>query len=106
MSGGYFDYKDFALKNQIFDFHGKDRKTALGDREISELTWDLLDLIHEYDWYASGDTSEEEYLQAKKVFKAKWLSSHDERHKRMIDEAVEELRTELYKTFEEEADDD
>lgn len=39
------------------------------DREISELVWDVFDLIHSYDWYASGDTCKETYLKGKAEFK-------------------------------------
>jgi hypothetical protein len=72
MSGGHFDYQDSALKNTIFDYEDKP-SNQFEDLEISQLTFDLLDLIHSYDWYISGDTGRERYLEAKKAFKNKWL---------------------------------
>lgn len=73
MSGGRFDYKDMALKSEIFGYSDKPYN-VFEDLEISELVWDTLDLIHEYDWYASGDTCKSDYLEAKADFKKKWLS--------------------------------
>ena len=99
MSGGRFDYKDIALKDEIFGY-GDKFTDVFEDREISKLVLDVLDLIHEYDWYASGDTSEEQYITAKTAFKKKWLQSPPEdRVKTTIDEVMEEVRHELYKTY-------
>lgn len=56
-------------------------------------------MIHEYDWYNSGDTGEEKYLEAKKKFKDKWFKNPKIRVQRVIDQAVEEMRQELYKTY-------
>ena len=98
MSGGHFDYKDSALKSEMFGWTDTPRN-VLEDRELSELTWDLLDVIHEYDWYKSGDTCKETYLKAKDKFKKKWLSNRGINVRRIIDEAVNEMKAELYETF-------
>lgn len=98
MSGGHFNYTDSALKTEIFGW--TDRPTnVLEDRELSELTWDLLDVIHTYDWYVSGDTCKETYLKAKNEFKKKWFSNRGVNVRRIVDEAVNELKAELYETF-------
>lgn len=98
MSGGRFDYKDMELKTEMFGWADKPRN-VLEDRELSELTWDLLEVIHEYDWYASGDTGKETYLKAKDEFKKKWLSNRGVNVRRIVDEAVNEMKAELYETF-------
>lgn len=98
MSGGYFDYLDDKLKTEIFGF-GQEPKNAFEDKEISQLVWDMLDLMHEYDWYASGDTSKETYLEAKAEFKKRWLSNRGVRVKRLINESIDDLKKELYETF-------
>lgn len=98
MSGGHFNYRDSALKNEMFGW--ADRPTnVLEDRELSELAWDLLDVIHAYDWYASADTCKEIYLKEKNKFKKKWLSNRGVNVRRIVDEAVTELKAELYETF-------
>ena len=102
MSGGRFRYMDSELKDTIFHYAEKP-VNVFEDREISNLVWDVLDLIHDYDWYASGDTREETWIKAKADFKAKWFKKKPEvRVREIIDTAVEELREELYKTFGEE----
>lgn len=98
MSGGRFNYMDGTLKNEIYGWVDKP-SNVFEDREISELVWDVLDLIHDYDWYASGDTSEESYLEAKSEFKKKWFSNRGVRIRRIVDDAIEQCKNELYITF-------
>lgn len=98
MSGGHFCYKDSSLKDEMFGWTDEPHN-VLEDREISELAWDLLNLIHDYDWYKSGDTCKETYLKAKTKFKQKWLSNRGVRVRRIVDEAVAELKSELYETY-------
>lgn len=105
MSGGYFNYLDGRLKSEVFSYTDSPHN-ALEDLEISELTWDLLNLIHAYDLYVSGDTERDSYLKAKAAFKSKWLdSSAETRIKHIIDKALDELRQELYETYNVEGDD-
>lgn len=98
MSGGHFDYDDSRLKHTIFGWADRPHN-VFEDMEISELVWDVLELIHDYDWYASADTCKETYLKAKKKFKEKWFGDRDIRIKRIIDEAINDVRKELYETF-------
>ena len=106
MSGGHFDYKDTSLKSEIFGFADVPHN-ALEDREISDLTWDLLDLLHAYDCYVCGDTRKDSYLKVKAEFKKKWLDNRGVRVRRIVDEAIDSVRKELYETYniEEVADD-
>ena len=64
MSGGSFDYKDQELLGEIFGY-GETWTNKFEDLEISELVWDVLNLIHEYDWYNAGDTGEDKWLKVK-----------------------------------------
>ena len=99
MSGGHFEYKDSSLKDEIFGW-GDTPTNAFEDREISELVWDVLDLIHDYDWYVCGDTCKQTYLEAKAKFKRKWLGGNRGlRVRQIVDEALAQVRTELYETF-------
>ena len=98
MSGGHFEYLGSRLKDEIFGYENK-VKNVFEDREISELVFDVLDLIHEFDWYYSGDTGKETYLEAKAKFKKKWLGNKGIRIKRIIDKALDEVRAELYETY-------
>ena len=98
MSGGHFEYLNSRLKDEIFGYEDK-VKNVFEDREISELVFDVLDLIHEFDWYYSGDTDKETYLEAKAKFKKKWLGNKGIRIKRTIDTALDEVRADLYETY-------
>ena len=98
MSGGRFDYIDGRLKDEIFGWTDRPRN-VFEDREISELVWDVLDLIHDFDWYASGDTRKETYLKAKDKFKKKWFSNRGVRVRQIVDDALRECKSELYETF-------
>ena len=98
MSGGFFEYQDGRLKSEMFGWVDKPHN-VLEDREISELAWDLLELIHDFDWYKSGDTGKETYLDAKAKFKKKWLSNRGVRVKRIVDDAINDLKSELYESF-------
>ena len=98
MSGGHFEYKDSSLKMEMFGWSDRPHN-VLEDRELSELAWDLLDIIHAYDWYKSGDTCKETYLKEKEKFKKKWFSNRGVNVRRIVDEAVAELKSELYESF-------
>lgn len=90
---------DSSLMDEIFGYADKPRD-VFEDMEISELVWDVLELIHDFDWYASGDTGEDDWLKAKARFRKKWFeTARKDRLKRIIDNRVEEVRQELYKTI-------
>lgn len=86
MSGGHFDYAEGRLEDEMFgiglsyDLDGnKDysaearRRNPLMDKDLSELAYDLLCLIHSFDYYIEDDTSEETYRKDTAFFKNKWM---------------------------------
>ena len=103
MSGGRFNYADERAMNEIFGYFVSDEEplqNIFEDKEITELVYDVFNLIHDYDWYASGDTSKEKYIKSKQKFKKKWFKDkNEERAKRIIDESIGNLRKEMYETF-------
>lgn len=108
MSGGHFCYEDENLKNNIFGYisNGDKIPNVFEDREISQLVWDTLNLIHDYDWYMSGDTCKDTYLKSKAEFKKKWFGNNRGlRIRKIVDSSIDELRKELYETFNLESDD-
>lgn len=98
MSGGYFNYMDSQLKSEIFGWSNQ-WWNVFEDQEISELVWDIFDLMHDFDWYKKGDTNRETYLKAKADFKKKWLNNRGVRVRRIVDEALQRTKEELYETF-------
>lgn len=99
MSGGRFSYKDSLLMDEIFGYAEKPTN-AFEDWEISRLVWDVLELVHDFDWYISGDTGEDDWLKAKMRFKNKWFGrTQKARTKEIIDKVLGDAKEELYKTF-------
>lgn len=91
-------YTDSQFKSELFGWTDKP-VNVLEDRELSDMTWDLLNLIHTFDYYKSGDCSKEKYLTEKKSFKNKWFSNRGVRIRSVIDTAIEEIKEELYETY-------
>ena len=98
MSGGKFNYQNDILKDEIYGY-SMEPTNVFGDWMVSELVWDMFNLLHAYDWYASGDTCEETWQKAKRQFKDKWFCDYKQIEARVIDAAVDKLRRELYETF-------
>ena len=90
MSGGHWNYVNDRVANELFGYYvdvgygledddiNDSRKLArkinpLEDKLLSELVFDVLCLLHSYDWYVSGDNCEATYLKDVKYFKQKWL---------------------------------
>lgn len=111
MSGGAFDYTNDRACQEIFSWMSPDygehgfskadsarKLNPLGDRQLSELCWDMFCLLHSLDWYKSGDTDENTYMEDVKRFKNKWITKGgDILQREEIDKSIEELREELYK---------
>ena len=94
MSGGRFNYADGNLKSEMFGY-GDKPINVMEDDEVSELVWDVLNLIHDLDYYQSGDTCRETYIESKKEFKKKWLGNRKTRIEKIVDKKIEHLREEV-----------
>ena len=102
MSGGHFNYSDERAKDEIFGCVDEP-SNVFEDLEVSELIWDVFNLIHDYDWYICSDTCRETYLKSLQRFKDKWLnSSCEERVSYIIVEKIERVKQEILKTFKKE----
>ena len=89
MSGGYLDYICFKLE---------DITDRIDDREIKELTKDLADLLHDYEWWQSGDYGSDSYDKKLKEFKAKWFGDNrNDRLKDYLSTALDEVKAEINK---------
>lgn len=114
MSGGHYDYRNDSLCSELFGWSvspdygiGTAREykknvtlarkaNPMEDKMMSELVYDVFCLMHSLDWYQSGDTCRETYLQDVKAFKKKWMKLPEESMIRQeIDKTLEEARKEL-----------
>ena len=99
MIGGMFYGSDTTLKNILFRW-SDEPINVFEDEVISELVWDVFDLIQSLDYYKSRDTSKDAYLNDKEAFKKKWLGkSNGSVARKIVDESIEDLRQKLYGTF-------
>ena len=88
MSGGSMEYLCFRVEEIAGHTH---------DREIDMLVKDFANLLHDLEWYDSGDYGEETYRESIRVFKAKWLgaASRTDRLAKIINTACDDLKKEL-----------
>lgn len=97
MSGGYWEYQDERLRNEIFHYFDKPFN-VLEDMEMSLLLWDIFEVLHRFDLYKSDDTSKESYLDVKKAFKKKWIRNTNYRKdvlKKIIEDEFEAKKKEV-----------
>lgn len=88
-SGGSYDY----LYHSIDEYYvGK-----MYDLELDDMIKDLVDLLHDLEWWQSGDYEEEDYRKEVKKFKSKWfIQDRNERLKKYIDDSLKKQQEQLY----------
>ena len=66
------------------------------DKEIKELMNDLSELMHDLEWWLSGDYGKGQYEESLANFKKKWFGeSRDERLLKYIEESLDEMKVNL-----------
>lgn len=89
MSGGSHNYA-YCQIDEYFVGH-------MHDRELDDLMKDVSKLMHDLEWFDSGDYGPDGYFDTVKAFKRKWFEQpRKDRLRKLIDKSVEELRGELY----------
>lgn len=89
MSGGSYDYVCYKLSNEC--------EGRMYDAEMNDLVKDLSKVLHDLEWWQSGDSSEDQYRETLAKFKAKWFKGdRQERLKGYIDEQIGIVRSQLY----------
>ena len=94
MSGGKFGYYNQYLKAEMF-VYSDIPNNVMEDDEISELVWDVLELIRVFDYYSCSDTDRDTYIERKNEFKKKWFGNRSERLEKIVDRKIEELKGEI-----------
>ena len=89
MSGGSMNYAYHHL-NDIADY--------VEDKEIKDLITDLSELIHDLEWWDSGDISKKGYEETLFKFKQKWFGDkRNERLEEYITESLDNMKWEIKK---------
>lgn len=87
MSGGRYNYV-YSKVREAADY--------TQDKEIRALINDLADLLHDEEWYESGDYGKQQYVESLKAFKKKWLHQTDSEHiKKYITEVLDQAKEEI-----------
>ena len=92
MSGGSYDYA-YATVKRIYcgEMH---------DSELNEMMEDLIPLLHDLEWWQSGDIGQDEYRKLVAAFKAKWFGrTQEERVTALIETSVKEAEKNLRIAF-------
>lgn len=70
MSGGYFDYKNYLLREW-----GEDQRVRRECPVLGDLLTDLDDVMHAMDYWFSGDSGCESFRKAWGKFVEKWFNT-------------------------------
>lgn len=86
MSGGSMDYICYRVEEQA---------NCMGDRELIELVKDVAQLLHDREWYLSGDYGDETWEKCARKFKKKWFDTpREDRLKALIEQVFDEAKQE------------
>ena len=89
MSGGSFNYVCYTLERECTG--------EMYDAEMEDLLKDFIEVLHDLEWWQSGDISEDGYRETVAKFKKKWFgASREERLKGYVDKHIATMRKELY----------
>ena len=89
MSGGSYNY--------IYSRLDEECGNAMYDAEMNDLIKDLCEVLHDLEWWRSGDICEETYRKTLAEFKKKWLQGDRKvRLKGYIDEQIGIVKHNLY----------
>jgi len=88
MSGGAFNYISGSV---LYEYKGR-----MEDPELEDLLKDFCALLHDLEWYKSGDTSQENYCKSVATFKDKWFKKpREDRLKNYIKEELKNVEDRL-----------
>lgn len=87
MSGGSMDYVCYKVE-EAADY--------VDDKEIKDLLKDLAKLLHDLEWWQSGDYSSSSYYETLNEFKAKWFgNSRNYRLEQYITTTLDNMKIEI-----------
>ena len=77
-------------------FKLSDAADYIQDKEVKDLTKDLAELLHDLEWYESGDYGRDAYESQLNRFKKKWFTdSQNERLKWYLIGSLDGLKSEI-----------
>lgn len=91
MSGGSYDYKSYVIEEY---YAGR-----MYDLELDEMMKDLVKVLHDVEWWQSGDIDEEDYRKTVDGFKKKWFKRRKIDIEAFINSVFEKQKQELKKSL-------
>ena len=89
MSGGSYNY--------IYSRVLTECANSMYDPEMNDMIEDLCEVLHDLEWWQSGDICEEQYRETLNKFKVKWFRTNRvDRLKEYIDKQISAVRSQLY----------
>lgn len=91
MSGGSYNYEFGRIEDE---YVGK-----MFDSQLNSMMKDLVDVLHDLEWWQSCDSSEERYRDTVRKFKKKWFKQTKIDVQKQIESKLEQTKDELLKEF-------
>ena len=91
MSGGSFEYRYLIIEDCYVG--------NMFDKELDEMLKDLVKVLHDLEWWQSGDISEKKYRETVTKFKAKWFKRDKVNIERIIEKEFSNKKDELLSQF-------
>lgn len=92
MSGGSYNYGYSTVE---YTYVGE-----MQDTELNEMMKDLVEVLHDLEWYVDCDISEEQYRETVTKFKSKWFKRRKCDIEALVNEEFEKKKSELLKELE------
>lgn len=92
MSGGSYNYGYSTVE---YTYVGE-----MKDTELNEMMKDLVQVLHDLEWYVDCDISEETYRETVTKFKSKWFKRRKCDIEALVNEVFENKKQELLKELE------
>lgn len=70
------------------------------DSQLNAMMKDLVDLLHDLEWWRSADSDEKRYRESVNKFKKKWFRQTKIDVQKQIESEFERTKNELLKEFE------
>lgn len=91
MSGGSYNYMYSRIE---YEYAGK-----MYDSQLNAMMKDLVDLLHDLEWWQSCDCDEKTYRESVNKFKKKWFKQTKIDVQKQIESEFEKTKNELLKEF-------
>ena len=91
MSGGSYNYMYCRIEDEYVG--------RMFDSQLDNMMKDLVDVLHDLEWWQSCDSSEERYRDTVKKFKKKWFKQTKIDVQKQIESKLEQTKDELLKEF-------